>query len=182
MDKDGTLIEDVPYNVDPHEVRLTEGAGPAIRRLAHEGFRFIVVSNQPGVALGKFPESDLLKVSRKLDVLFKESEGVLEGAYYCPHDRHGIVSFYARECSCRKPQPGLLLQAIRDHDVDVPSSWMIGDILDDVEAGNRAGLRTIFLDNGHETLWRRGPFRHPEVHLNNLKEAAEYICLLKVNG
>ena len=81
---------------------------------------------------------------RLQDLLFRE-QLTLDGFYYCPHHPDGSVGAYARDCHCRKPMPGLLLQAAQDHGIDLRSSWMIGDILHDVEAGNRAGCRTVLI-------------------------------------
>jgi D-glycero-D-manno-heptose 1,7-bisphosphate phosphatase len=182
LDKDGTLIHDVPYNVEPHRIRLKPGACEAITLLAERGFKFIVISNQSGVAFGRFEEAALKAVTQKLELLIGLCGGTLEDVYYCPHHTGGIVPAYSIECACRKPKPGMVHQGISEHDVDVASSWMIGDILDDVEAGSRAGLRTILVDDQHETLWHKGPYRNPEIIVRNLKEAAEYICQLITNG
>jgi histidinol phosphatase-like enzyme len=86
------------------------------------------------------------------------------------------VSDYACDCHCRKPMPGMLLQAARDHGIDLRSSWMVGDILHDVEAGNRAGCRTVLIDNGNETEWRLGPRRIPTRMAPDLYAAAMLIA------
>ena len=90
--------------------------------------------------------------------------------YYCPHYPDGKIQKYKIECDCRKPKPGLILQAAREHDIDLSNSWMIGDILNDVEAGNRAGCKTILLDNGNETEWIWNEIRTPAFIVNNWKK------------
>ena len=176
LDKDGTLIDNVPYNVEPRRIRLSSGAGPALRLLARLDYRFFVVSNQAGIALGRFHEDAMGAVSDRLaDLLFRENLS-LDGFYYCPHDPEGSVAPYAVACPCRKPLPGLLLKAAADHGIDLRASWMIGDILHDVEAGNRAGCRTILLDNGNETEWRLGPRRIPTRMAPDLYAAAVLIA------
>lgn len=180
LDMDGTLIRSIPYNVEPYRMSLTPGASQAIGLLAERGFTFIVVSNQSGVAFGRFAEEDLTGVTQKLELLIGLCGGKLVGVYYCPHHSGGIVPSHSFECSCRKPKPGMILQAIKDHDVDVSSSWMIGDTLDDVEAGNRAGLRSILVDEQQEGLWQKSPYRDPEILVKDLKEAAEQICCLPI--
>ena len=176
LDKDGTLIDNVPYNVEPRRIRLSSGAGPALRLLARLDYRFFVVSNQAGIALGRFREDAMDAVSDRLaDLLFRENLS-LDGFYYCPHDPEGSVAPYAVACHCRKPLPGLLLKAAADHGIDLRASWMIGDILHDVEAGNRAGCRTILLDNGNETEWRLGPRRTPTRMAPDLYAAAVLIA------
>jgi D,D-heptose 1,7-bisphosphate phosphatase len=173
-DKDGTLVHDVPYNVDPERLALREGAGPALRALQAAGYALILVTNQPGVALGRFAESELPPLwdalARKL-----EAEGVrLDGVYYCPHHPEGAGA-YRRRCDCRTPGVGLLRAAAQRHDIDLARSWMIGDILDDVEAGHRAGCRAILLDVQSETEWVLSPLRTPDHVARDLACASRHI-------
>ena len=175
LDKDGTLVEDVPYNVDPARIRLTDGAAEGLRRLHAAGYRLVVVSNQAGVARGYFPEEALEAVGRRLRELLAQAGVPLGGFYYCPHHRDGSVRRYAVACDCRKPAPGMLRRAAREHGLDLPRCWLVGDILDDVEAGRRAGCRTVLLENGHETEWVWSPERVPDLRAANLAEAAERI-------
>lgn len=175
LDKDGTLLENVPYNVQPERMRLTRGAGRALRRLHALGYALIVVSNQPGVAHGYFEVGALRLVERRLRALLATEEVPLAGFYYCPHHPQGRVARYAVSCRCRKPAPGLLLAAAAIHEVDTHRSWMIGDILDDVEAGARARCRTVMVDAGNETEWRAGPQRSPDATVPDLPAATEYI-------
>ena len=174
LDKDGTLIENVPYNVDPARIALTRGAGEALRRLGDAGYILIVVSNQPGVAQGRFGGQALDAVEARLRSLLAENGVVLAGCYWCPHAPSGRGAF-EEGCDCRKPAPGLVLRAARRHGVDLAQSWLIGDILDDIEAGCRAGCRTILLDNGNETLWEWSALRWPHYIVPTLAEAASAI-------
>ena len=180
LDKDGTLIEDVPYNVDPARIRLMPGAREAVVELARAGFRLVVVSNQPGVGLGYFPVEALGAVERRLRQLLEAAGVRLLGCYFCPHAP--VTPGEADACGCRKPAPGLLIRAARDHDIDLRSSWMVGDILDDVEAGRAAGCRTVLVDTGGETEWRRAPARTPHAVVNDLRAAARIICSPKPWG
>jgi len=157
LDKDGTLLIDEPYNVDPARMRLEAGAEVALRRLGTLNVPLIVVSNQPGIALGMFEPNALSAMEQRLRELFAENGAELTAFYFCPHHPDGSVDPYAVACECRKPLPGLIHRAAAEHGIDLAHSWMIGDILDDVEAGNRAGCRTIMVDNGHETQWSRTP-------------------------
>lgn len=168
LDKDGTLIEDVPYNVDPGLIRLRSDAPEALGRLRRAGFRLAVVTNQPGVARGSFPEAALTVVETRLRELCARADAPLAGFYYCPHDA-------AAACDCRKPRPGLVERALREQGADPARSWMIGDILDDVEAGVRAGCRSLLLDVGSETEWTDGPHRRPHATIRSLVDAAELI-------
>ena len=175
LDKDGTLIEDVPYNVAPEQIRLTAEAGVGLRRLHQLGYQLIVISNQSGVARGYFPESALTTVERRLNELLQPFGVVLAGFYYCPHHPEGTVMEYVIACHCRKPEPGLLLEAAHEHAIDLTQSWFIGDILNDVEAGRRAGCKTVLLDNGNETEWQLSSQRIPHFLAMDLAEAASLI-------
>ena len=176
LDKDGTLVKDVPYNIDPARVALEAGVAAGLRMLAKAGFRLVVVSNQAGVARGYFPETALTGVREHLASLLRQAAGAhLEGFYYCPHHPEGKLPAYRQACTCRKPQPGMLLAAAEDLNIQLEQAWMVGDILNDVEAGKRAGCRTILIDNGNETEWLPGPFRTPDFTAANFLEAAAII-------
>lgn len=175
IDKDGTLIHDVPYNVDPERVQLREDAGDALARLQRHGYRLVLVSNQSGIALGLFEPDALDAVWARIALALSDHGVVLDGIYHCPHHPEGSDARYAGSCDCRKPQAGLMIQAAREHGLDLSRSWMIGDILDDIEAGHRAGCRTVLLDVGSETEWRAGPLRTSDFVVGNLSEAADEI-------
>jgi D,D-heptose 1,7-bisphosphate phosphatase len=176
LDKDGTLVDDVPHNVEPERINLCRGAGPALRLLARLGYRLFVVTNQPGIAFGHFAAAAMEAVSGRLRELLLREQLALDGFYFCPHHPEGTVAPWAATCHCRKPLPGLLLKAAHDYGIDLRASWMVGDILHDVEAGNRAGCRTILIDNGNETEWRLGPRRVPTRMARDLYTAAVLIA------
>lgn len=175
IDKDGTLIKDVPYNVNPALIELDPWAPDALFQLQEEGYQLILVTNQPGIAKGYFTEAALQQAFLAISRQLKRYHVHLEDFYYCPHDPKGIIWPYAAACYCRKPQPGLLVKAAAQHQLDLSASWMIGDILHDVQAGNQAGTRTILLNNGHETEWNLGGCRKPTYTAVNWREAAVYI-------
>ena len=148
LDRDGTIIEDTGYIADPDHVRLLPGAARAIRRLNEAGVPVFVVSNQSGVARGMFTEQDLRRVHEQVERLLAQEGARLDDAYYCPYlDGEGAaVEAYRRASDLRKPEPGMLIRAAREHAVDLSRSWMIGDAGSDVEAGRRAGCRTVLVD------------------------------------
>ena len=152
LDRDGTLIADVGYVRHPDDVRLLPGAADALKRFRDLGFRLVVVSNQSGVARGLFTDHQLQEIHQRLEQVLA-SDGVrLDAAYYCPYlpGPEAVVEMYRRDSELRKPRPGMLLKAAQEHDLDLAGSWMIGDSPRDVEAGRRAGCRTILLSaNGH---------------------------------
>lgn len=172
LDKDGTLIENVDNNVDPRLMTFSFDAWPALHLFQENGFGLVIVTNQPGIGQGYFTEEDLRGVWRFIhSVLFHEGLK-LDGFYYCPHHPDAADPRYKKECFCRKPLPGLLLRASSELGIDLSDSWMIGDILDDVEAGKAAGCRTILLDNGNETEWNHSVHRIPDFTVPSLMEAA----------
>jgi D-glycero-D-manno-heptose 1,7-bisphosphate phosphatase len=175
LDKDGTLVQDLPYNVDPERIELLPGVGKALRRLQDEAFLLFVVSNQPGVALGRFPAGALTAVEARLDELLAPYGIVISGYGWCTHHPAGVRGAGMIACTCRKPRPGLLLDFAATHSIALEHSWMIGDILDDVEAGARAGCRTILVDRGSETRWRAGRLRTPNAIVYQLADAAALI-------
>ena len=162
LDKDGTLVVDVPYNVDPARIELAPFARDAAQALHAAGYALVVVTNQSGIARGLFDAKALLPVKARLAELL----GVpLAGFYHCPHGTDD-------GCACRKPAPGMLLEAAANLGIDLTRSWMIGDILNDVEAGRRAGCRTILVDKGGETEWLWGPLRTPDLIVPDMGAAA----------
>ena len=154
LDRDGTIVEDVNYLADPEELRLLDGAAEALRRLQDAGFLLLVTTNQSGVARGYLSEDKLCHIHEVLRDMLREHGVRLDDCYYCPHLPDGPVEHYARRCECRKPKPGLLEAAAREHGVQVGRSWVVGDSERDVEAGRRAGCRTILLSGE----------QHPETH------------------
>jgi len=173
LDKDGTVLEDVPFNADPARMRWAPTVPAALDMLGALATPLFVVTNQPGIARGLLRDADMDAIARELRVRFASCGAPLTGYYYCPHDapaREGD-----RGCACRKPGAGMLVRAAADHGIALASSWMVGDILDDVEAGRRAGCRTILVDNGNETQWRLSPDRIPHARVATLEAAARVI-------
>jgi len=176
LDKDGTVIDDVPYNVNPDLITLKPGAIEGLQRMQAQGYMLIMITNQAGVAKGHFTEDKLPAVEQRLQEMLAPHRLKLDGFYYCPNHVDGTVAPYNISCNFRKPMPGMILQAAEEHEVDLKQSWMIGDILNDVEAGNRAGCRTIMIDNGGETEWlKTNEHREPEFVCADLAEAAAYV-------
>ncbi|HEY9657307.1 MAG TPA: HAD family hydrolase [Allocoleopsis sp.] len=178
LDKDGTLIENVPYNVDPQHIKLAPGAVSGLQLLHRAGYKLFIITNQSGVARGYFPETALTSLEDHLRSLLESFDIPLSGFYYCPHHPDGVIPAYAIDCNCRKPQPGLFHQAAADYAIDLTQSWFIGDILHDVEAGRSAGCRTILIDNGNETEWQLSVQRLPHHVVTDLHQAAQVILAI----
>jgi D-glycero-D-manno-heptose 1,7-bisphosphate phosphatase len=175
LDKDGTLIENVPIVRDTVTVHVLPGVLEGLRLLHRAGYLLVVVTNQGGVAQGLFGEEHVKHMEGGLRLVLSTFQIPLAGFYYCPHHPDGIVQPYAVQCLCRKPKPGLLLRAASDLAIDLERSWMVGDILHDVEAGRWAGCRTVLLDNGNETEWEMNETRWPDHLADDMLQAAQLI-------
>lgn len=145
LDRDGTIVEDVDYLTRPDQLRLIPGAAAAIRTINQMGYAAVIVTNQSAVARGMLSENALAGVHDRLREMLAAEGAHIDGIYYCPHLPDGNVAQYARTCDCRKPAPGMLLQAARDLGLDLTASVMIGDSLRDLEAGKAAGCRQLIL-------------------------------------
>jgi D-glycero-D-manno-heptose 1,7-bisphosphate phosphatase len=143
LDRDGVLNRKMPegqYVTGWEEMRFLPGSAEAIILLREAGFRVIVVSNQRCVAKGLLSVAELESLHRRMCEWYAAAGAPLDGVYYCPHDLEP-------PCACRKPAPGLLLEAARAQQIDLKASWMIGDSASDMEAGRRAGCRTALLQD-----------------------------------
>ena len=146
IDRDDTLIHNSGDLGDPKDVRLIQGVASAVASLRGLNYKIVVISNQGGVARGKFTTADVNKCNERVNDLIKSMTGAtIDRFYYCPFHPNGSVEKYTKEHPWRKPQPGMILQAAKDLDIDLEKSWMIGDSIRDVAAGAAAGTRTIFL-------------------------------------
>lgn len=169
LDKDGTLVEKVPYNADPALVRFIPRALEGLARIGATGLPIFIVTNQPGLATGQITRKAFVHLQVALERRLLEEGGVkLGGWYICPHAP-------TAGCLCRKPSTGLLRQAALANHLDLTRSWMLGDVLDDIEAGRRVGCTTILVDVGNETVWRRSPLREPHFRCHDLGAAAEIV-------
>lgn len=138
VDRDGTINVDGPYLSDPDKFMMYPGVGEGIKELKENGFKIIVITNQSGIARGYFTENDLAEIHAKMKREFKKFNVELDGIYYCPHHPDD-------DCNCRKPKTGLFDKAIKEHDIDVKKSYMLGDKDLDVVAGRNAGTKTILI-------------------------------------
>jgi len=145
LDRDGTIVEDVGYLRRVEDIRLLPGAAEALNRLKAAGFLLVIVTNQSAVARGWLTERELLTIEGELEARLRRLGAAIDAFYYCPHLPEGEAAPYARRCSCRKPAPGMLTRAAGEMGIALSASWMVGDSERDVEAGRRAGCRTVLL-------------------------------------
>jgi D-glycero-D-manno-heptose 1,7-bisphosphate phosphatase len=149
LDRDGVLVEDVGFLRRPSDVTILPGVAQALRSLASR-FNLVVITNQSGIARGLFSEDDLLAIHQELAKRLANEGVAIDAYYYCPHLADGPVTVYSVDCECRKPKPGMLLQASWDFGLSLENSYMVGDSPRDVLAGQAAGTNGIILgDNGN---------------------------------
>ncbi len=153
LDRDGTLIEDAGYIGDPDQVRLFPDSAQALQRFHDGGFAVVLVSNQSGIARGRFSGPDLERVHARMESLLAQEGARLDAHYYCPYldGPEAVVETYRRDSNLRKPKPGMLLQAAKELNIDLSRSWMVGDAPTDVQAGRTAGCRTILIGRNDRT-------------------------------
>lgn len=162
LDRDGTLMEEVHYCADPHRVMLYPGVSQALRGLKAAGFRNVIVTNQSGIGRGLLTETQYQTVQDEL--LRQIGPGLIDATYYCP-DAPGAQS------PRRKPNPGMLLEAAAQFNIDLTQSYLIGDKAADIECGDRAGTRTILVSTGY------GPQQtcQPTFRAKTLLEAVRFV-------
>lgn len=140
IDRDGTLMRDIDYCGDPNEVAIFDGVSAALRRLKAGGYKVIVITNQSGIGRGYFDENAYRAVEAELERQI--GAGLIDATYFCPHSPE-------QACQCRKPEPGMVIQAAREHSINLSHSYFIGDKESDVECGRRAGTKTILVETGY---------------------------------
>ena len=148
LDRDGTINCDVNHIVDIRNFRLISGAAKAIRQINNLGFVAVVVTNQSAIAHGWLTESKLDEIHAVMIRRLKRGGAKVDGIYYCPHHVKGAVKKYRIKCRCRKPEPGMIIEAAKKHGITAKGSFMVGDRTMDILAGKRAKLKTILVKTG----------------------------------
>jgi len=149
LDRDGTVLELVEYLHEPEQVALTEGAAEAIRKLNGSDHLVFLVTNQSGVARGMFTPEDVDAVHLRMDELLSGAGAHIDDIYICPHHPTEGDGPFTRECDCRKPAPGLILEAAREYGLTLEHSYLVGDNSSDMAAGKAAGVTTILVRTGY---------------------------------
>ncbi len=156
LDRDGTINVEKDYLYRSEDFEFIPGAPQAIRRLKAAGFLVIVVTNQSGVARGFYSEADVDRLHRHIQAELAGYATAIDAFYVCPHHPTAGEGRFRKDCVCRKGLPGMLLQAAADFAIDLASSWMVGDKLADVAAGEGAGCRPILVLTGYGRRERAG--------------------------
>lgn len=179
LDRDGTINHEVGHLRGLAQLALIDGAAEAIRRLNREGRLAVVITNQPVLARGDVTEGQLDAIHARLEALLGEKGAYLDAIYVCPHHPErgfvGEVAALKIACDCRKPGTALIEQACRDLSIDPSVSWFVGDTSSDMEAGRRAGLRTVLVHTGHAGRDGKWPLA-PDATAPDLKSAVDWIA------
>ncbi len=156
LDRDGTINKYVGFLRSIDEFELIDGVAEAIKIINQSGYLAIVVTNQPVIARGEVTYEQLDEIHNKMETLLGLTGAYVDAIYYCPHHPHsgyeGEIPELKFECECRKPKPGMLLQAAKDFNIDLSQSWMIGDGENDVQAGIAAGCKSELLGDTYKTI------------------------------
>lgn len=178
LDRDGTINVYNGFVRSTDDFTLIPGVASAIKRFNDEGFLTIVVTNQPVIARGEATVEELNEIHNKMETLLGNEGAYLDAIYYCPHHPHkgyeGEIPELKIECNCRKPKPGLLLQAAKDYNIDLSESYMIGDTENDILAGINAGCQTVLVSEEEKNF-------NQNLTVDNLNEAADYIIATDYN-
>lgn len=169
LDRDGTIIYDRHYLADPAGVELLPGAAAGLRRLRELGCGLIVVTNQSGLGRGFFDESTLDRIHDRMRELLAAENVTLDAIYFCPHTDDDA-------CDCRKPQPGLALQAARDFALDLKSCYLVGDKCVDINLGRAVGASSILVRTGYGKETERAGKCPADFVGDDLTQVAEWIA------
>lgn len=179
LDRDDTLIEDPGYINHPDQVKLLDGVAESLAEFSRMGYKLIVVSNQSGVARAIVTEETLSEIHSRFKQLLIEKNVKIDKIYYCPYHPDGVIEKYRKESDLRKPNPGMLLKAADEMNINLSESWMIGNSSCDIQAGSRAGCKTILIDqrlNQRPYQKKNEPEKiKPDYQAVNMKEAVNII-------
>jgi D-glycero-D-manno-heptose 1,7-bisphosphate phosphatase len=179
IDRDGTISEEVGYVNHPSRFELYPYSSAAIKMLNDNGWLAIVVTNQAGVARGYFSEDVVKQIHERLEQELLDTSARLDAIYYCVHHPTVGEPPYRLDCDCRKPKAGLITRASSDFEIDLASSWMVGDRYSDIELARNAGLQSAFVLSGYgrgEWEYQRAGWKYqPDLVCENLLEAVKQI-------
>lgn len=174
LDRDGVINEEVDLLYRADQLRLLPGAGEAIRRLNERGIKAIVVTNQAVVARGLCTEEEVEEIHRRLRQMLAKKGAYLDAIYWCPHHENADLPRYRKVCGCRKPDTGLLEEAVNRFNLDISRCFLIGDRTVDIQTGKNAGCRTILVETGYGGKDGKYDVK-PDYICKDLKEAVDLI-------
>jgi D-glycero-D-manno-heptose 1,7-bisphosphate phosphatase len=149
LDRDGNINRDVGYPNSYDIIEIYPYSFEAVRKLNQAGFLAVIITNQSGIGRGLIQEENLLDIHARMQADFEQQRAHIDGVYYCPHYLDSSHPEYGRDCTCRKPRPGMGLQAVRDFGIDPALSYMIGDKVEDIQFGLNLGATPILVLTGY---------------------------------
>lgn len=189
LDRDGTIVKEVEgetpetlgYLLTVEDVKLIEGSAEAIARARKSGYKIIVITNQSAVARGWLTIEELDRINKRMYELLLEAnpEAVIDALYYSPYHKDGVIEKYSIEHDSRKPNTGMILDAQKEHNIELSGSYMIGDSISDMQAGVNAGLHNILVETGYgKTAHRKCLDEKVKIDFiaSNLFDAVKYIA------
>ena len=171
LDRDGTINEDVGYLHDPKKLVILAHALEGIKMFHDMGYKIIIITNQPGIGIGYFPEEDFYRVNRAMLSKFSKAGIKVDKILFCPHSK-------SENCDCRKPNQALVERAINDLNIDIRRSYFIGDKTTDTETGRRAGMKTIIVDTGNKGTDDEFP-GEPDIKASDILDAAQKVLKME---
>ena len=182
LDRDNTLIEDPGYINSPTQIKLLSGAVESLVDLKKMGYKLVIITNQSAVARGIVTVEVLDQIHQKLIQLLAQKGAYIDKIYYCPYHPDGVIPEYRKESELRKPNPGMILNAAEEMDLDLSGSWMVGDSYRDVTAGKAAGCMTIMINSPATKSYKKPQDPVPDEHAVNIKEAVNIIKMYDRNA
>lgn len=177
LDRDGVINEEVNFLIKKEQISIIPKSAEAIALLNKEGYKVIVITNQPAIAKGMCTEEDLKEINIEIKKILEKDNAHIEAFYYCPHHPTEGTTPFTKECSCRKPLPAMILQAKQDFEIeDMSQCYMIGDRISDIKAGNLAGCKTILVETGYgkQDKWNDA---EPTYYAKDLYDAVKRLVL-----
>ena len=186
LDRDGVITQEPPHYAHKlSQLKLIPKSADAIRLLNENGFVVIVASNQAGIAHGYYREEDAILFHQAMKENLAKEGAYIDAIYYCPHHPEAKIDRYRVDCNCRKPKPGMLTRAEKELNIDLKQSFIVGDKLSDIEAGKRAGCKTIMVRTGYGVEELKSNELDCDYVANDLYDAVQHILYLShklVNG
>ena len=172
LDRDGVINIDYGYVYNKDSIDFVDGIFELCVKAKKKGYIILIVTNQSGIGRGYFTDDQYKKLAKWIENCFKEKEVIIEKTYYCPHHKEANISSYKKDCYFRKPNPGMILKAIKDYNIDPKKSILIGDKASDILAGRAAGIKTnIFFKNKLYSI----PKVEECILIKNINDAIRYL-------
>lgn len=175
LDRDGTVNVEIDFLTSPNQIQIIPRSDAAIRELNNLGVKVFIVTNQSGIARGFLTEETLMEIHRELSSKLLRAKAHIDAYYYCPHLPGANDARYNIDCECRKPRPGMLMRAAREHNIDLRQSFTIGDRCRDVEMGKTVGTSTAMVATGYGAREKNDCIVQPDFFASDLYEAVQFV-------